>query len=43
MSAAQPAGVVTNEKMKTAETSHDHLPFSFGFGGYSQYAQLYGY
>lgn len=33
MPAAQPAGV-ENENMKTAETSHIHLPFSFGFGAY---------
>ncbi|CAI6366712.1 unnamed protein product [Macrosiphum euphorbiae] len=40
MPAAQPAGVATNEDMKTAETSY--LPFSLGFGGYQRYSP-YGY
>jgi len=40
MPAAQPAEVA--EDMKTAETSHGHLPFSFGFGGYPRYSP-YGY
>jgi len=47
MPAAQPAGVATNEDMKTAETSHGLLPFSFGFGGYPRYSPYvnagYGY
>jgi len=42
MPAAQPAGVVTNEDMKTSETSHGILPFSFGFGGYPGYSP-YGF
>jgi len=42
MPAAQPAGVATNEDMKTAETSHGHFPFSFGFGSYPRYSP-YGY
>jgi len=41
MPAAQPAGVETNEHMKTAETSH--FPFSFGFGGYPARYSPYGY
>ncbi|KAL5241058.1 hypothetical protein ACI65C_008468 [Semiaphis heraclei] len=42
MPAAHPAEAVTNDDMKTEETSHAHLPFSFGFGGYPQYSP-YGY
>jgi len=42
MPAAQPAGAVTNEDMKAAETSHVHLPFSFSFGDYPRYSP-FGY
>lgn len=42
MPAAQPAGV-ENENMKTAETSHVHLPFSFGFGAYPARYAPYGF
>jgi len=42
MPAVHPAEAVTNDDMKTAETSYAHLPFSFGFGGYPRYSP-YGY
>jgi len=42
MPAAQPAGVATNENMKTAETLYGYFPYSIGFDGYQRYSP-YGY